>query len=429
MAIALRCRLGGLVADRIRISDLAQPALSDTQKFALDYGETLSIELSVDNVLESARARVGLDDFGPMDFTDRLGRWLSEVDGDPNRTGIGRLSLLNSCIRYASNRLLVRDLLRRHPEIHDIEITKPIIVLGLPRTGTTHLLNLISADDRLRSLPLWESYEPVPRRSDGPNANGLDQRYVRCDKEWEQMQMVTPHVAAMHPMNPDHVHEEIELMLPDFASYNLEWVARVPNWRDHYLATDQTPHYEYMRTMLKVLTWMRPRERWILKSPQHFEQIGPLLRTFPDATIVMTHRDPVAVVQSAATMMTYAARMSYRTTDPGWYLEYWTDRVARLLDAAVRDIDLIPADQRIDVHFDRFMADDIATVERVFEFADHPMTKTARRQIERHLATHERGRFGQVVYDLRKDFGIDPAEVRSRFTSYMSAFDVPLEVK
>ena len=145
----------------------------------------------------------------------------------------------------------------------------------------------------------------------------------------------------MHPMHPDHVHEELELELPDFSSYTPEWVARCPQWRDYYLAHDQTPHYRYLRTVLQILQWIRPGERWVLKSPQHLEQLGPLLATFPDATVVVTHRDPVSVVQSAATMMTYAARMSYRHPKPDFYLDYWTDRIRRLLEASVRDRHLV----------------------------------------------------------------------------------------
>lgn len=413
----------------IRITDLREPQLTDMQRFALDYGETLDVSLTVDAVLTAASARAGLHDFGPADFLGRLRGWLGEVDADANRTGIGRLSLFNGCVRYATNRLLIHDLLRRHPEIHDIPIVRPIVIVGMPRTGTTHLLNLLAADDRLRSLPLWESYEPVPRRGEGPGRDGVDPRHARCATEWAQMQMVTPHVAAMHPMEPDHIHEEIELMTPNFASYNLEWIARVPGWRDEYLATDQTPHYEYLRTVLQILTWMRPRERWVLKSPQHFEQLGPLLRVFPDATIVMTHRDPVSVVQSAATMMTYAARMSYRSTDPDWYIDYWTDRIGRLLDAAVRDLALIPSGQRIDVPFAEFMADDKAMVERVFDFAGHSLDRGARQSIDAHLTSHQRDRYGRVVYDLREDFGREPAAIRERFADYVRTFDVPVEVR
>ncbi len=128
-------------------------------------------------------------------------------------------------------------------------------------------------------------------------------------------------------------------------------MARVPRSRDYYLDHYQTPHYAYLKTVLQILQWCRPGERWVLKSPQHLEQLGPLLTTFPDATVVVTHRDPVAVVQSAATMMTYAARMSYQTPEPDFYLSYWTDRIGRLLEASVRDRGLLPAGQFEDVHF------------------------------------------------------------------------------
>jgi len=414
---------------KIRISDLGDPQLSDIQQMARDYGDSLSLDMSSAGVLGDAIARTGLDDFGPMDFVDRLDMWLEEVASDPDRLGIGQLSLRNSCVRYAANRLLTRDLLRRHPEIHDIRITRPIIIVGLPRTGTTHLLNVLSADTRLRSMPLWESYEPIAMPHEASGDDGVDPRYARCAREWEQMQMVTPHVALMHPMDPDHVHEEIELMLPDFSSYNLEWVARCPRWRDYYLSHDQQPHYDYMHTMLKVLTFLRPRSRWILKSPQHFEQIGPLLRIFPDATIVMTHRDPVSVIQSAATMMTYAARMAYRTIDPGWYIDYWTDRIEKLLTAAVRDVHLIPEGQRVDVHFQGFMADDRATIQRVFDFAGHSLDEQATRQIEQRLENRSREGQATVEYDVRADFGRQPSEIRERFVAYMEKFGVEAEVR
>ena len=414
---------------KIRISDLRNPQLSDLQKMARDYGESLSLDMSSAGILQEAMTRTGLDDFGPMDFVGRLNMWLDEVAHDPDRLGIGQLSLRNSCVRYAANRLLTHDLLRRHPEIHDIKIERPIIIVGLPRTGTTHLLNVLSADDRLRSMPLWESYEPIPMVGEDADAAGVDQRYARCEKEWEQMQMVTPHIALMHPMDPDHVHEEIELMLPDFSSYNLEWVARCPQWRDYYLSQDQQPHYDYMHTMLKVMTFLRPRDRWILKSPQHFEQIGPLMKTFPDATVVMTHRDPVSVIQSAATMMTYAARMAYRTIDPGWYIDYWTDRIEKLLTAAVRDVHLIPQNQRIDVRFEEFMADDQGTIQRVFDFAGHSLDERALQQIEERLRARSRDGQATVVYDVRADFDRQPEEIRERFQGYMEKFNVATEVR
>ena len=414
---------------RIRIDDLARPRLSQGQKAALAHGESVDVDLTRKAVLSAAIERTGLDDFGPDDFQERLDLWLSEVDEDPDRTGLGRLIHFNDCVRHAATRLRIRNLLREHPEIRDLEIERPIIVIGLPRSGTTHLVNLIAADQRLRSMPLWEGQEPVPDPREAPDADGIDPRWKRCDAIWQQMKANTPLLAAMHPMEPDHIHEELELLLPDFTSYNLEWVARVPKWRDYYLAHDQTPHYQgALLDGLKILQWFKPRERWILKCPQHLEQIGPLMATFPDATIVVTHRDPVSVIQSAATMLAYGARMSYRTPDPEWYLEYWHDRVRRLLEASVRDRALLPPERTVDVLFHEFMADDRATVEEIYERAGLPMTNEAREQIRHYVETHPRGRDGQVVYDLEGDFGVTGDELRRDFDFYFDRFEIRREV-
>ena len=413
----------------IRIDDLRAPVLNDIQKMGIDYGESKHTELTVDAVLDAAVAATGLDDFGPPDFRTRLGLQLAEVDEDPERTGLGRMLMFGDCVRYASARLRIEDLLRAHPEILDIPIEKPVIVIGLPRSGTTNLVNLLASDSRFRSMPLWESYEPVPDLRESAGPDGVDPRWTRCQNQWEAMQSGAPFIAAMHPMEPDHVHEENELMAPDFSNYNLEWVARVPQWRDHYLATDQTPHYAYMKKVLQILQWYRPRERWVLKSPQHLEQIGPLLTTFPDATIVVTHRDPVAVVQSTITMLTYGARTAYRSTNPEWYRDYWTDRIGRLLDTSLRDRHLLPEGRVVDVYFHDYMADELGTVQRIYDAAGIELTDMAKAEISAYQAAHPRGKEGRVIYDLRGDFETTPEQVRERFGAYLDRFPVRIEVQ
>jgi hypothetical protein len=416
------------VANEIHIEDLAAPVLNDVQRMGLEYGESKHTELTVDAVREAAVTKTGLDDFGPEGFVERLELQLSEVHADPERTGLGRLLMFGDCVRYATNRLRIEDLLRRHPEILEVPIVAPVIVIGLPRSGTTNLVNLLAADSRFRSMPLWESYEPVPDPREPAEVDGVDPRWTRCQQTWEAMQAGAPFVAAMHPMEPDHVHEEIELMTPDFASYELEWVARAPRWRDHHLAHDQTPHYAYLKRVLQILQWYRPRERWVLKSPQHLEQIGPLMATFPDATVVVTHRDPVAVVQSTITMLTYGARTAYRTPEPEWYRDYWTDRIGRLLDASLRDRHLLPAGRTVDVLFHEYMDDELGTVRRVYDAAGITLTEVACAEIEAYRAAHPRGKEGRVVYDLRRDFSTTPDEVRSRFGAYLDRFPVRIEV-
>ena len=414
--------------NEIRIDDLAAPVLNDMQRMAIDYGDKVATDLSIEAILSHAVAATGLDDFGPDDFRERLELQLAEMNADPERTGIGRMIMFGDCARNAANRLLIRELLKQHPEILDIPIENPVIVVGLPRSGTTHLVNLLAADSRFRSMPLWESYEPVPNPKEPARVDGVDPRWTRCQQQWEAMQQAAPFIAAMHPMEPDHVHEENELMAPDFSNYNLEWVSRSPGWRDYYLSHDQTPHYRYLKTVLQILQWYRPRERWVLKSPQHLEQLGPLLAVFPDATIVVTHRDPVAVIQSTITMLTYGSRTGYRSPRPEWYRDYWSDRIHRLLDASVRDRHLLPEGRTVDVFFHEYMADEMGTLQRVYDAAGIEFDEQARSDIAAYQAAHPRGKEGKVVYDLRGDFSVTPEELRQPFGFYFDRFPVRIEV-
>ena len=406
----------------LQITDLAQPQLTPFQRDALAYGETLKIEFSEERVLSKAREATGLEDFGDDSFRGRLAILLDEWGNDEGLTGIGRLSLYNKLVQHASSRLLIEDTLNRHPEIHDIEIRQPIIVAGLPRSGTTHLLNLMAADHRFRSLPLWESYEPLPRPGEGVLEDGTDPRWQRCQDAWEMMQAGSPLIAAMHPMNPDHIHEELELMGPNFASYNYEWLSVSPNWRDHYYNEDQTPHYEYMKTVLKILQWRRGPDRWVLKCPQHLEQLPVLRKVFPDATVAITHRDPVAVIQSAITMQGYGQRMNRKQVDLPGLLAYWSDRVEHLLRACVRDRECLDEANSIDVPFREFMADDIAMVERIYARAGLDLTESTRAELQGFMAAHPRGAEGRMTYDLEGDFGIGAEALRERFRFYFERF-------
>ena len=411
----------------IRIDDLLEPRLNDFQKAARAYGESLDLDFRVESILATACEETGLEDFGPDDFRERLSLLVDEWSNDAGLSGLGRLTLLNKLTLFARNRLLIEAYLRAHPEVHDVVIERPIIVAGLPRSGTTHLLNLLAADSSKHALPLWESYEPLPMPGEAPGEDGRDPRWVRCNEQWEAVQKTAPLLPAMHPLDPDHIHEELELMGPDFASYNFEWLAMSPRWRDHYYAHDQTPHYAYMKTVLKILQSRRGPGRWVLKCPQHLEQLPVLRRTFPDATIAFTHRDPVSVIQSAVTMLAYGQRNGRKKVEPQRLIEYWSDRVEHLLRACVRDRQIIPDEQSIDVLFHEFMADDLKMVERIYEKAGDRMEETTRAELQAFLDDHPRGKYGRVVYDLRSDFGTDPDALRERFGFYFDAFAVERE--
>lgn len=412
---------------KISIDDLCTPQMSDAQRQMIAALEANPVNLTEDAILAAAQAATGLSDFGPGDFRERLGRLVDEWNGDTRAYALKGAMLLTYAVRYATNRLLIQDILKRHPEIHDETIERPIIVAGLPRSGTTHLLNLLGADSRLRATPLWETYAPVPNPKEPAGPDGADPRYTRVAAQWEAQLASSPLSAAMHAMEPDHFHEDVELMGPDFAGYNFEWLARMPKWRDYYLSTDQTPHYEYMKTVLKIMQWRDvqaggTRKRWVTKCPQHLEQLPVLRKVFPDATVAITYRDPVEVIQSAITMIAYGERMAYPTIDTKGLLDYWTDRVEKLLRACVRDRHVWPEAQSVDVPFETFMADDMAIVREVRAKAGLPETETANQEARDFIASHPRGKYGQIIYNLERDFGITPAALRKRFDFYYEAY-------
>lgn len=422
------------MSEAIIIHDLAKPVLSKLQQDALAFTDTMTVRLAVGNILADAERKTGLSDFGSSDFIRRLQLLCDEWGGDQGLTNLARLTLCNKLVLYARNRLLITDLLKRHPEIHDIEISRPIIVCGLPRSGTTHLLNLLASDQQLCSLPLWESCEPIPLPGEAADYHNPvnDPRYKRCLKQWNNTLQMTPLLAAMHPMNPEHIHEEIELMGPDFASYNFEWLSHSPRWRDDYFEHDQTPHYEYMKTILKVIGWQRGRmgaghKRWVLKCPQHLEQLPVLKSVFPDATVIVTHRDPVAVIQSTITMLAYGQRINRKEVMMHDLLEYWSARIERLLRACVRDRSLFADESSIDVPFDVFMKNNMATIHQIYNKASLEMNSIVERSLSGYIQDHPRGKQGQMHYQLKEDFGIDPDALRERFNFYFDAFPVKAE--
>lgn len=385
-----------------------------------------AIVLEPEAIVAEARAATGLDDLGiggDPGWTGRLRTLLTALRAEADLDAWGTVSSAGLLGQLVRNRLLLTDLLARHPEIHDVELEAPIVIAGLPRTGTTHLHNLLAADPALRSLPYWESLEPVLPAAEQDLRP--DPRLARTEAALDIVNGAMPLFRRMHEMTVDHSHEEIQLLAIDMSSMLFETTAPMPTWRDLYLARDQTPTYRYLRTVLQALCFLRPDEprRWVLKSPQHQEQIPALLEVFPGATVVLTHRDPVEVTTSMCTMLAYSARMSTAHPDPRAIAAYWVPRVEQLLLAGLRDHDLVPADQVVDVRLADLVADDGAEVGRIYAAAGLPLTGAARGAMAAFVAAHPRGRFGRVAADPRV-FGIDVEERARSLRGYARRFGV-----
>lgn len=406
----------------IRIDDLRVPHRSAEEQQIFDMALSMEVDLTPDVLVAAAQRRTGLGDFGDPALLDRLAAQVAAVEADTGLSGLGRFLIRRRLVGLLAARLRLEDFVRRHPEALEVQLEPPVIVVGLPRSGTTHLVNLLATDTRFRSLPWWEVAEPVPVIGDGPGRDGIDPRFLRCAAEYEASRQVSPLTSLMHDRQPSSIEEECELLDLDLCTYVLEWHSRVPSWRDHAEHLDQFAHYAFLRRELQVLSYLRGPRRWVLKCPQHLERLGPLMATFPDATVAVTLRDPVAVLQSAITMLAYGDRNRRLRIDADELAAYWADRVERLLRAAVRDAHLIPESQRVDVEFEEFMADDLATAARVIEMSGLEVTAEVRGGLAAYMEANPRGRDGRVIYDLRSDFGLDPEELYERYSFYFDAF-------
>jgi Sulfotransferase family len=412
----------------VRIDDLAAPRFSDEARAVLDLMEEAGSQLTLEpgELMATARAETGRDGFGPEDFVERLAALCQAMRDEGGFNGAGIMQQHVLLVGLLKNRLLIEDLVRRHPEIIEEQITAPIIICGLPRTGTTHLHNLMSADPALRSLPYWESLEPVLDEREQPAPGAPDPRLERTAVALSFLDTALPYFSRIHEMTVEHAHEEIQLLAIDFSTMLFETTAPMPAWRDPYLSRDQRPTYAYLLKVLKVLQWLRGGTRWVLKTPQHLEQFPALVDTFPDATFVVTHRDPVSVTASMVTMIAYTARLTRDQVDLEAMGAYWSDRLERMLRRCAEERDVLPADRTIDVRFDQFMADDLAMVARVYDLAGQPLDARSRRAMASFMAAHPRGRHGAVTYDLT-EFGLDAVERRRALAFYTDRFGVTAE--
>jgi hypothetical protein len=414
----------------VRLDDLDDPRFSDDAREMIAAIEPLAddVELSPTACMDQARAETGLDDFGPLDFVERLDVYCTALRDEAGLSLLGRFNLHSQIVKLLRNRLQIEALAARCPAILDLEIARPIVICGLPRTGTTHLHNLVSADPALRSLPYWESVEPVLAPSDTAAPGDPDPRIARTEAGLAFLHTAMPSFDGMHEMTTWHVHEEIQLLAIDFSTMLMETTALVPSWAAYYREHDQTSSYRYLKKVLQCCQHLRGGDRWVLKSPQHLEQFPALFEVFPDATFVVTHRDPVSVTVSLGTMVAYGARMSTAHPDPVRIGRYWAARTEEMLRACVRDRDVLPTDRSIDVRFHEFMRDEAAMVGRIYAVADQPLTDDARDAMAKFVVDHPRGRHGAVAYDAAQ-LGLDRAERRAALRFYSDRFGVELEVE
>lgn len=430
---------------KIRITDLRRPVLSEAQLQAranifdgvLEQIKGHSSNLTAEAVLEAAQKITGIEYSGSADFRERLQLSLESLDKKESvaKSGALREYQFGSFVNLVCIRLRLQDLLRCHPEIHDQQIRRPIIIVGPPRSGTTHLQSILAADPRLRTLRTFERHDPIMSDTDMATLRkeGKDPRAERYSEIQKQEDALLPYFSLMHP---NEYTEEFFLQYSDFPILADTYYFK-PSQDYNFALKHNGPRYEYMKTVIKALQWqeeasrLRRQEeasRWVLKSPLHSEYLLPLLESFPDATIVITYRDPVAVIQSASTLEAYRARVTSDEVNLEEIVKSCIGRLEGLLRALSRDRQYVPQDRLVEVNFHDLVCDVFGTIERIYETADIDFDRSHRESLKRLLSRRSRYKHGSIDYSLRRDFGVDPEKVRDMFSFYRKMFSVRDEV-
>jgi hypothetical protein len=374
-------------------------------------------ELDPDALLAEARAATGLSDFGPDDFREPLRVLCEAYDRNPFDAR-GRKRNRRRVVQLLAARLRVTDALRRHPEIRAREIRRPLVLTGLPRSGTSALFNLLAADPAARPLLLWETQFPDPPAGLAPGAP--DPRYLAVKAYYEDAHRKNPEFTKIHFASADTpeecvllqaitlngVHHGVEPLLEPYASW--------------YRAQDLRPMYREYRTLLQMLDWQRPGQRWLLKAPAHMWAIDALVETFPDVAIVWSHRDPLLCIASICSM-TWAitnGSLAVSKADLGpRVFDFYATSLERGL--AVRER-CDPA-RFVDVGHDEFVDDPLGVAGRIYAHFGLPFGAEVRAAFKAHVDANPKGKHGSHDYAL-EEWGLSAQAVRARFASYIERF-------
>lgn len=375
------------------------------------------------SLLAAARCKTGLSDFGDDFFRAPLQILLQALEQEAHLHPFGRFVMRTRLVDMLAVRLRVQDLLSRHPEILQQEIRAPIVIAGLQRTGTTMLHRLLAADPDTRALLSWEAINPVPDPKQQPGKP--DRRIKAAVLAEKALAYLSPEFFAIHPVEATAPEEDILLMDFSFMSTVAEAMVRVPTYAAWLKQQDMTPVYQYVKVLLQLLQWQRPGKRWVLKTPAHLAHLDVLLKVFPDANIIQTHRDPAKTAGSFSSMVAHGYGVFSDEVDTHEVAAHWNRNNADMVKAAMRVRDQYPQ-AFLDVSYYDLLADPMAQVRRIYEFAGIPLTPQALAAMNASRERNVQNRHGVHRYSL-EDFGLSKAQVHRDYAAYRQRFNIPEE--
>ncbi len=384
------------------------------------------VSLDFDKLLNKARDNTGLNDFGEDDFRDPLKLLLNGLETEARLSTLGRIVARSDLLRTLENRLGLVDLLRKHPEIEEQTVERPLFVVGPPRSGTTIFHDLLAMDADNRVPLSWETAYPLPPPE--TSTYNSDSRISRVQADLDNVDRLLPDFKKMHPMGAQRAQECVAITSHDFASMIYYVQFDVPTYDRWIMDHDMRSALKWHRRFLQVLQWKCPGKRWALKSPQHMWHLAHIHREYPDALFVQTHRDPVNTVISMSNLAAELQGMNSDHADQQRIAIHYAEGLAKGYNATVdyRTSGALPDSQVVDLYFRDFIKDQVGTVRRAYEHFGLTLTPVAAASMQSFLDDNPADKYGKHLYTFQ-DTGLDEEALRAMFSKYESYFDIPRE--
>ncbi|HTY79057.1 MAG TPA: sulfotransferase [Candidatus Bathyarchaeia archaeon] len=377
-------------------------------------------------LLDEAVRRTGLSDYGGSEFQEPLRLLLQCLDRESHLTPLGRITARNDTLGLLENRLRLVEDRKRHPGIAEVAIRSPLFIVGLPRTGSTLLHHLLAQDPARRVAQAWEVMYPSPPPERARYEK--DPRIAQAERQLRWLDRIVPDFKKIHPLGARLALECLAIMAGSFQSWRFNTMYRVPTYQEWLGHQDPGPAYQFHRRFLQHLAWSAPGERWVLKAPSHLHALETLFETYPDALVVQTHRDPVTVLASVASL-TAVLRAGFsnrvdRVEIGRDVLQHWLKGIESAI--RIRQAGRVPSHRFLDVHYLDLVADPIATVRGVYAHFGLTFTEETQGRIHGYFAERAKDRNGQHEYSL-DTFALDPEEIAASFKGYRDHFGVRAE--
>lgn len=393
-----------------------------------DRYEALRRELDIKQLMHEAQQQAGLSDYGDEHFVISLTKLLDCVARDCNFHAAGLKEFREEVVRDLVNKLRFRNDLKLHPEILDEDVSDPIMIIGMPRCGTTKTQRMVGTDPSLLKTYSWQFLNPAPFPGTMRGQTPDPRLVAACQGDASLLYSEVEEVHAGHHMAADQIDEDWTLFEHTFNDWYPLCRMPIPSWHEWVMSRKEPSdldNYEYVRSLFQYLQWQqggRQDRRWLMKSCGHLAYMEELLQVFPNATVVHIHRDPRVCTPSLAKLLLDVWGLRVSDVDPKQVGEIVLDWERISMDRYLATRARMKLDDRIyDVPYDQIRSDPMPVYREIYRRAGHVLTTDAEQRMRQWEKENEQGKHGKHVYSLEQ-FGLSEKLIDETFEEYIRHF-------